>query len=85
MYQMTLFKKKGIYKIPRTPLAKGMASLCAVYCIDTCKFTFQKKILTPYEIPYTLLACMYKLNKDIKYMNPIHVLIACKQVKCIEN
>ena len=37
---------------PQTPLAKGMASLscgyiCAAYCFDTCKFTFQKKNLDP--------------------------------------
>ena len=42
---------------PQTPLAKGIAPLscgyiCAAYCSDTCKFTFQ--------ILYTLLTYMYK-------------------------
>ena len=50
----------------QTPLAKGMASLscgyiCAAYCFDTCKFTFQKKNLDPpIQILYTLLTYMYK-------------------------
>ena len=34
--------------------------LCAVYCCDKSKFTFQKKILTPYQTLYTLLTYMYK-------------------------
>ena len=42
--------------------------LCAAYCFDTCKFTFQKKNLYPLSNSvYTLLAYMYKLIKDIKY------------------
>ena len=40
--------------------------LCTAYCFDTYKFTFQKKISTPYQILYTLLAYMYKLIKDEK-------------------
>ena len=56
---------------------------------------FSKKILTPYQILYTLLAYMYKLIKDIKYKlknshtmgipNAKYVLIiACKLIECIE-
>ena len=42
--------------------------LCAAYFFDTyANLHFRKKILTPYQILYTLLAYMYKLIKDIKY------------------
>ena len=78
MYQMTLFKKKVIYKrllfnythqkmlnctifsqfswgsMSPNPPRKGHGPhgftikwLCAAYCFDTCKFTFQKINLGP--------------------------------------
>ena len=79
MYQMTLFKKKVIYKnnnclisthqkisncilfqfswgsMPPDPPSKGHGftimwlyiHVCAAYCFDTCKLTFQKKNLDP--------------------------------------
>ena len=48
----TLFFNFSWGNMPPDPLAKSMASLscgyiCATYCFDTCKFTFQKKNLDP--------------------------------------
>ena len=52
-------------------LIKGMASLVCVYVqrisLTHANLHFRKKILTLYQILYTLLAYMYKLIKDIKY------------------
>ena len=52
-------------------LIKGMASLACVYVqrisLAHANLHFRKKIMTPYQILYTLLAYMYKLIKDIKY------------------
>ena len=80
MYQMTLSIKKIIYKknflgeyaLKRAKsLIKGMASLACVYVqrisLTHANLHFRKKILTPYQILYTLLAYMYKLIKDINY------------------
>ena len=57
--------------MPPTPLAKGMASLSCGYvqriALTLANLHFKKKILTPYQILFTLLAYMYKLIKDIKY------------------
>ena len=43
--------------MPLNPPSKGhgftIMWLCAAYCFDTCKLTFQTKILTPYQILYT--------------------------------
>ena len=48
---------------------KGMASLSCGYVqrisLTHANLHFRKKILTPYQILYTLLAYMYKLIKDI--------------------
>ena len=56
---------------PQTPLAKSMASLSYGYvqriALTHANLHFRKKILTPYQILYTLLAFKYKLIKDIKY------------------
>ena len=53
------------------PLIKGMASLSCGYVqrisLTHANLHFRKRILTPYQILYTLLAYMYKLIKDIKY------------------
>ena len=56
--------------MPRTPLAKSMASLSCDYvqrnALTHANLHFRKNILTPYQILYTLLAYMHKLIKDIK-------------------
>ena len=68
----TIFFKFSWGSMPPNPPSKGhdftIMWQCTAYCFDTCKFTFQKIILTPYQILYTsLLAYMYKLIKNIKY------------------
>ena len=50
---------------PQAPLAKGMPSLscgyiCATYSLTHANLQFRKKILTTYQILYTLLTYMYK-------------------------
>ena len=58
---------------PKTPLAECMASLSCGYvqriALTHANLHFRKKILTPYQILYTLLAYMYKLIKDILTIN----------------
>ena len=59
--------------MPPNPLphTKGMASLSCGnvqgIALAHANLHVRKKILTPYQIMYTLLAYMYKLIKDIKY------------------
>ena len=63
--------------MPPNPPSKGhgftIVWLCAAYFDRGSRFFFmqiyisEKKILTPYQILYTLLAYMYTLIKDIKY------------------
>ena len=65
-----LVNKLEIWWVYLSPIENGFTImwLCTTYFFDTYKFTFQKKISTPYQILYTLLAYMYKLIKDIKYI-----------------
>ena len=57
--------------MPPNPQAKGMASLSCAYvqgiALTHANLQFRKKILTSYQILYTLLSYLYKLIKDIKY------------------
>ena len=56
----------GIMSIP--PSASIVSWVSAPYFFDTyANLNYRKKILTPYQILYTLLTYMYKLIKDIKY------------------
>ena len=70
----TIFKKISWGSMPTNPLphTKGMASLSCGYvqsiALAHANLHVRRKILTPYQILYTLLAYMYKLIKDIKYI-----------------
>ena len=67
-------------------------AMCRVLLWHMQIYMSEIKILTPYQILYTLLAYMYKLIKDIKYkfknshttsILMLYVLIiACKLINC---
>ena len=69
----TIFKKNSLANMPPNPLPHTKAwlhyhvAMCRVLLWHMQIYMSEKKILTPYQILYTLLAYMYKLIKDIKY------------------
>ena len=65
------FKKFSQESMPRTPLAKRMASPCAACRLATCKFPNLKKefLAPPSQILATLLIIIYLI---LKYMQQIN-------------